>query len=297
MSSTKLSVGIVGLPNVGKSTLFNALMKRSVSAEGNYPFTTIKPCTGVVKVPDRRLESLAKIVVGPAALFSHPTSSPALRALDGSPSSAPPTTVPKIVPATVTFVDIAGLVKNAHKGEGLGNEFLGQIRNVDAIVHVIRNFFDDDVVHVEGNIDPKRDKEIIEIELELGGIKKPMIEWVNSDIEDFDKVDELIGDAYKLLDLITFYTIKPSFAKASEGQGAGQIISAWGIKKGSSILEAAEKVHTDFRRNFIKAEVINVDELLELGSWKNAKEKGRIRLEGKNYIMQNGDVVEFLISK
>jgi len=251
-----VSVGIVGLPNVGKSTLFNSLLKRQIADVANYPFTTIKPHTGVVEVPDEKLDKLSELI---------------------NPK--------KCIPASVTFVDIAGLVKNAHKGEGLGNEFLGQIRNVDAIVHVIREFEDKNVAHVMGEIDPKRDKEIIEIELELGGINKPTIEWTNSSKKDFENVDELIAKAYKLLDLITFYTVK-----------GGKEVRAWSIKKGKSALEAAEVVHTDFAKGFIKAEIINIDELLKLKSWKEAKAAGKVRLEGKDYAVQNGDVIEFKYS-
>lgn len=250
-----LSVGIVGLPNVGKSTLFNALLKRAIADVANYPFTTIKPHTGVVEVPDENLEKLCKLI---------------------NPD--------KCLPATVTFVDIAGLVRGAHKGEGLGNEFLGQIRNVDAVVHVVREFEDEKVPHVMGNVDPKRDKEIINIELQLGEIDKPTIEWRNKDLKDFKDVGELIKKTYKLLDLITFYTVK-----------GDKETRAWSIKKGSTALSAAERVHTDFVKKFIKAEVINVKDLLSLESWKNAKEKGKMSLEGKNYIVREGDVIEFKV--
>jgi small GTP-binding protein len=252
-----LSVGIVGLPNAGKSTLFNALLKRQIADTAPYPFTTIKPHTGIVKVPDRNLERLVKLV---------------------KPQKA--------VPAVVTFIDIAGLVKNAHKGEGLGNEFLGQIRNVDAIVHVIREFDDPKIAHVMGSIDPARDREIINIELALGDIDKPTIEWINKDLKDFENVDSLIKQAYELLKLITFYTIK-----------GGKEVRAWSLKEGSAVLEAAQVVHTDFAQNFIKAEVIRVDKLLKAGSWLKAKAKGLIRLEGRGYIMQNSDVVEFVFGK
>lgn len=256
MSST-LEVGIVGLPNVGKSTLFNALIKRQIADVANYPFTTIKPHTGVVEVPDEKLKKLCKLI---------------------SPQ--------KCIPATVTFIDIAGLVKNAHKGEGLGNEFLGQIRNVDAIVHVVREFEDENVSHVMGAVDPKRDKEIIEIELELGGIKKPTIEWINRQKKDFENVDELIKRSYKLLDLITFYTVK-----------GGKEVRAWSIKKGKTAIDAAEIVHTDFAKNFIKAEVININELLKTNGWKDAKEKGKVSLEGKDYVLKDEDVIEFKVGK
>jgi small GTP-binding protein len=252
-----LSCGIVGLPNVGKSTLFNALLKRQIADVANYPFTTIKPHTGVVEVPDENLERLCKLV---------------------KPL--------KCLPATVTFIDIAGLVKNAHKGEGLGNEFLGQIRNVDALVHVVRAFQDSNVPHVEGNVDPARDREIVALELELADIKKPTIEWLNKDKKEFENVDELIRKAYKLLNLITFYTIK-----------GGKEVHAWAIKEGTTALEAAGQVHTDFGQHFIKAEVITVQELLKVDSWKAGKNKGLVRLEGRDYVIADGDVVEFKIGQ
>ncbi|MDP2734644.1 MAG: DUF933 domain-containing protein, partial [bacterium] len=225
-----LKIGIVGLPNAGKSTLFNALLKRQVAPTAAYPFTTIKPHTGVVEVPDGNLKNLCELI---------------------KPE--------KCIPAAVTFVDIAGLVKNAHQGEGLGNEFLGYIREVDAVVHVIREFEDPAVPHVEGSVDPERDREIIGIELELGGIKKPTIEWVNRRRQDFEDVGGLIREAFRTLGLITFYTVK-----------GGKEVRAWSIRKESSALEAAGVVHTDFADNFVKAEVIGVGELLELGSWRAA---------------------------
>lgn len=250
-----LKVGIVGLPNAGKSTLFNALLKRQVSPEGKYPFTTIKPFTGVVPVPDEKLDRLAELV------------KPEI-----------------VVAATVTFVDIAGLVKGAHKGEGLGNEFLGYIRDVDLIVHVIRSFEDPEVAHVIGSIDPDRDRDIIVAELAEAGIDKPIVEWLNRDISDFDRLDDLIRRAYQTLGLITFYTIK-----------GGKELSAWALKRGESALVAAGKVHTDFAKKFIKAEVVNSDALLGAGSWKNAKEQGLVRLEGRDYVVADRDVVEFKV--
>lgn len=252
-----LSVGIVGLPNVGKSTLFNALLKRQIADVANYPFTTIKPHTGVVAVSDKKLEQLEKLV---------------------KPE--------KTVPATVTFVDIAGLVKGAHKGEGLGNEFLGQIRNVDAVVHVLRKFESKSVAHVMGSVDIERDKKIIKSELREGGIDKPTIEWVNDDKEKFNNLDELIIETYKLLKLITFYTIK-----------GGKELRATAIKKSANIIEAAEKVHTDFAQKFIRAQVIKVDDLIANGGWQTAKSKGRVRTEGRDYMVKDGEVIEFLVGK
>lgn len=250
-----LSVGIVGLPNVGKSTLFNALLKRQLSPTAGYPFTTIKPHTGVVPVPDDNLTKLGELL---------------------KPE--------KIVPATVTFVDIAGLVKGAHVGEGLGNEFLSYVRDCDLLVHVVRAFESSEAPHIEGSVDPNRDREIIKYELAAAGIDKPMIEWVNQDLAEFDNVDELIRSAYQRLGLITFYTVKGE-----------KELSAWSVKKGATALDAAGRVHTDFARKFIKAEVIPVQELRASGSWQKAKVAGKIRLEGREYRVKDRDVIEFKV--
>jgi hypothetical protein len=276
------------------------------------PFTTIEPHEAVVPVPDIDLEKLTKLI---------------------KPE--------KTIPATVTFIDIAGLVKGAHKGEGLGNKFLAKIHEVDAIIHVVRAFYDPQVVHVDARYETGSLKQIVEdigiinLELELGGIiSKPMTVVLNvgeDNIKSFDtrelivkvtekfkvdtlaisaKVEEelidfneverkeylkqvgigetglesLIKNAYKLLDLISFYTIK-----------GGKELSAWSLRRGSSAIEAAEKVHTDFAKKFIKAEVVSVDELLEYGGWKNAKDKGLIKLEGKDYKVRHKDVIEFKV--
>jgi small GTP-binding protein len=291
-----LSVGIVGLPNVGKSTLFNALASRRLAETAPRPFTTIEPHEVVVPVPDEKLKKLSELI-------------------------KPETTIP----ATVTFTDIAGLVKEAHKGEGLGNQFLAKIREVDAIVHVVRVFEDETVTHVQGKIEPKEDIEIVNLELELGGITgKPVIYVFNcgegelgsfqlggypginisakleEEIIDFSPeerkeylgqlgieasgLERLIKKAYEILDLVTFYTIK-----------GGKELHAWSLKKGANALEAAAQLHTDFAKNFIKAESINVDELLKLGGWKEAREAGKLRLEGKEYLVNDGEVVEFKI--
>ena len=275
-----LLVGIVGLPNSGKSTLFNALLKRQIANVAAYPFTTIEPNVGIVEVPDDDLIQLVDLI---------------------NPE--------KVVPAIVEFIDIAGLVKDAHKGEGLGNQFLAKIREVNAIIHIIRGFEEPSVSHYYGSIDPQRDKEIVDLELELAGIKKPTLYVLNISVnseqsavnsQNFLKVnaktgegvDQLIKAAYELLELITFYTIK-----------GGKETTAWGIKKGSNALEAAEKVHTDMARGFIKAEVINIDDLLksglpaQAGGWTQAKSLGKIRLEGREYLIQDKDVVEFKFSK
>jgi len=342
---SSLSCGIVGLPNVGKSTLFNALCARRLAETAPRPFTTIEPHEAVVAVPDENLEKLWELV-------------------RGDPSTSLRMTTPDKIPAVVTFIDIAGLVKGASQGEGLGNQFLGKIREVDAVIHVVREFTDPNVSHVHNKIDPKEDIEIVNLELQLGGIvDKPTIYVYNVDEKNVNKkgegiyppsrntesvcsrikaksfslrrdfapdeawgedtttvrsgelylcvkleeelmdlsaeerkaylrelgisqsgLEKLIQKAYLLLGLISFYTIK-----------GGKEIHAWSLKNGKTAFDAAAEVHTDFAKNFIKAEVINVSELLNLGGWKEAKEKGKVRLEGRDYIMKNGDVVEFKI--
>lgn len=327
-----ISIGIVGLANVGKSTLFNALVRGHQAKVADYPFTTIEPNVGMVEVPDNRLQQIANSLQ-----------------------------LNKVIPATIKFIDIAGLVKNAHQGEGLGNQFLSHIREVDAIIHVLDGF--------SGKSDPAEAKEIVEIELELAEIKKPTLYVLNIKEEDlndkishhgelgnqkwvanaappaggaectsFDnkrasnmlyisaKMEEelidladkeqkeylksyglnesglvrLIKESYKLLNLITFYTLKladsqrltansPHSAKATAG---GQI-QAWPILKGTKAPQAAGKVHTDMERGFIAAEVCAYEELIKYPSWIEAREKGKIRTEGKNYALQDGDVVHF----
>ncbi|MBI1984698.1 MAG: redox-regulated ATPase YchF [Candidatus Wildermuthbacteria bacterium] len=301
----KLSVGIVGLPNVGKSTLFQALTKKEVNI-ANYPFATIDPNVGVVEVPDPRLQKLAEL----------------------SKSA-------KIIPAIVEFVDIAGLVKGANKGEGLGNKFLASIREVAAIVQVVRGFPNQDIIHVEKTVDPLRDVDTINTELQLKDLettekgseipetqllaKKPVIYLLNADPKEVSQellqrmkslgpvvvanlkdelemqqlseeerkefgfvsyLPELITKAYEILNLITFLTT-----------GADET-RAWTIKRGSTAPQAGGAIHSDFEKNFIKAEVIQWEKLLEAGSWSQAAAKGWIRQEGKEYIVQDGDVIE-----
>ena len=321
----KLSMGIVGLPNVGKSTLFNVLTKIEVNI-ANYPFATIDPNIGVVLVPDERLGKLAEI-----------------------------SNSKKIVPAVVEFYDIAGLVKGANKGEGLGNQFLTHIREVSAVIQVLRVFKDGNIVHVEGEIDPVRDLDIIKIELilkdletvdkrlkkaesdaksgdkesirirdELKEVKielekenlilgkktgdlnlltaKPQIFLLNGKPEDVSEelknkikelnadyiimdlnnpkeTSELIKKSYEILDLISFLT-------TGEDE-----IRAWTIKRGTKAPEAAGVIHTDFEDKFIKAEIIKWDKLVSIGSWQAAKQKGWIMTEGKDYVMEDGDVM------
>jgi hypothetical protein len=302
----KLSVGIVGLPNVGKSTLFQALTKKEVNI-ANYPFATIDPNVGVVEVPDERVQKLSE------AFHSE-----------------------KTIPAVVEFVDIAGLVKGANKGEGLGNKFLASIREVAAICQVVRGFANADIIHVEKTVDPLRDIDTINTELQLKDLettekgseipetqllaKKPLIYLINADPKEVSQellekiknlggsfvvanlkdelemqqlldeerkefgfvshLPELITKAYEILNLITFFTTGPDETRA------------WTIKKGSTAPQAGGAIHSDFEKNFIKAEVIQWKKLLEAGDWSKAASLGLLRTEGKEYIVQAGDVIE-----
>ena len=359
-----LKCGIVGLPNVGKSTLFNTLTKAINAQAANFPFCTIEPNIGIITVPDERLDKLEELV---------------------NPQ--------KVLPTTVELVDIAGLVKGASKGEGLGNKFLGNIRSVDAIVHVIRCFDDDNVVHVDGSIDPIRDKEVIDTELQFKDLEsleklrtkaqksaksgdkvakkqvevstlyidhimqgksarsleidedsqlvikdlnlltiKPVLYACNvdensakngnkyveqliaiakeegaeilvisakieSEIVLMDKedqemfledlglkeagMDRLIKASYKLLALETYFT-------AGEKE-----VRAWTIHKGTKAPQAAGVIHSDFEKGFIRAEVIAYNDFVELGSEAACRDKGKLRVEGKEYIVQDGDILHF----
>ncbi|OHA65847.1 MAG: hypothetical protein A3D64_00065 [Candidatus Wildermuthbacteria bacterium RIFCSPHIGHO2_02_FULL_49_9] len=301
-----LSIGIVGLPNVGKSTLFQALTKKEVNIS-NYPFATIDPNVGVVQVPDERLERLSQLF-----------------------HSA------KTIPTVIEFVDIAGLVKGANKGEGLGNQFLARIREVDAICQVARCFSNADIVHVEKTVDPMRDIDTINIELELKDMeadekrssipesqllsRKPTLYLLNCDPKDVSKelqeqlkklgspyvianlkdelemqqlseeekkevgfvsnLPEFIRKCYELLDLITFFT-------AGEKE-----TRAWTVKRGALAPQAGGVIHSDFQERFIKAQVISWDKLLEAGGYTQAAAEGWVRTEGKEYAAQDGDVIE-----
>ncbi len=361
-TSTNLSIGIVGLPNVGKSTLFNALLKKQAALAANYPFATIEPNIGIVEVPDERVKLLSNLV-------------------EIEDKKSPD----KIVPAVVKFVDIAGLVKGASQGEGLGNKFLSHIREVDAIIHVLRFFEDENVVRA-GSTTPEEDKEVVNTELILADIAviekrlpqeerlarndkeiakkvavyKKLLEHLNSGkLAQHLDLDEQELEAIKDLQLITqkpvlhvFNISEEAFIEAQktklstegvyicakleselaglsqeeateymqelniEEPGLNKIIKkgyellglqtfftygpkevhAWTIKQGSTAPQAAGKIHTDFERGFIAAQVISIEILLKIEGWKRAREKGLIRSEGKNYVMQEGEVVEFRFS-
>lgn len=328
-----LKIGLVGLPNVGKSTLFNALLKKQQAYVANFPFATIEPNVGIVPVPDARLTALSPLF-----------------------NNAP------IVPATVEFVDIAGLIEGASKGEGLGNKFLNHIRQVDAICFVLRAFSDPDVIR-QGVKNPKEDLEILRLELELADSEmienhmkkknanvdelplfknKPFLVCLNIDESEvvrseeiaksyakelgidenqivvvcakieaelaslsdneqkeyldtigakFSALDNLIQKAFKTLGLITFLTAGEKEVRAWTISGA----SPDGVKEGITAQEASGVIHTDFMAKFIKADVCDFNDFVENKGWKQNRELGKVRSEGRDYIVKDGDVIEFKI--
>ena len=322
-----LSVGIVGLPNVGKSTLFNAFLKRQIAQVAEYPYTTIEPNVGVVEVPDERLDKLAEVISGNPSTHSVNTQG---RTEWNRSTTSLRTDQPKVVPAAIKFIDVAGLIKGAHQGEGLGNQFLAHIREVDAILHVVRAFDPTTasgqvIPHVMGDIDPNRDVEIVNLELELGGIKKPAIYVLNvaesdinrdfnlpfayikvcaklefelADLSDAEQkqyqkalgveklgLEQVIGKSYQLLNLITFFTI-----------AGGKMVQAWPVKAGTEMIEVAGIVHSDMERGFIAAEVCDWQKLTEVGSWLAARASGLIKTCGRDEKVVDGLVVEFKFS-
>ncbi len=353
-----LKIGIVGLPNAGKSTLFNALLKKQVAFAANYPFATIEPNVGVVPVPDERLAKLAEITKVEDKLEK----------------------LPPLRPATVEFVDIAGLVKGASEGEGLGNKFLAHIREVNIICNVVRFFPDSNIIHTEGTIDPNRDREIVETELVLADLQtlnkqtEPKMNATKEDSARYElaqKLKTLMNggkhahdvltdpDERELIKPLQLLTMKPVVivANVSEDQpqslqgeslkavsicaetesqlsampeqeqkeylaslgltssGLDLLIKkayetlglisfltcgiiearAWTIEKGMLAPQAAGVIHTDFEKKFIKCDTVAFDDFISLGGWKKAREAGKARSEGKEYVMQDGDVVEFKI--
>lgn len=353
---SSLKVGIVGLPNVGKSTLFNALLGKQQALAANYPFATIEPNVGVVAVPDERLQKLAQVVNSQ-----------------------------NIVPATVEFLDIAGLVKGAASGEGLGNKFLSHIREVDLVCHVLRHFEDGDILR-EGSVEPKSDYEVIVSELilkdletvekqegtvrKMGGewhifwkklyehlnsgkqaktlvVSEKEMEWIKTlflltmkdEVAVVNISEGQIGNALEIeqefsskiglpvvalnakleselsglgreaaMELLSEYGITESgldrLIRLSYGKlglmsflTAGEKeVRAWTIRAGSKAPQAAGVIHTDFEKKFIRAKACSFTDFVELGGWKNASEKGKVRMEGRDYLMQEGDVVEFMVS-
>jgi GTP-binding protein YchF len=361
-----LSVGIVGLPNVGKSTLFNALLKKQAALAANYPFATIEPNVGIVPVPDGRLAQLAAVIQRETGVN------------------------PPLVPATVEFVDIAGLVAGASKGEGLGNKFLSHIREVSAIAHVLRAFTDEEIIRA-GAVDAKSDYQVVETELQLADLAsvekqrepkgvtdkmvrmrwevvqklvhglnsgisardvlasdeereiarelglltaKPQLFVLNVDESDLAHAAELRKKYAAMLGVdvencvVISAKIESELASLNESEQADYMkdlgvtesglerltrvayhtlglqsfltagekeIRAWTIRQGATAVEASGVIHTDFMKKFIKANIASLQDFIALGGWKGVRESGKLRQEGKEYIMRDGDVVEFMI--
>ena len=278
-----LKCGIVGLPNVGKSTLFNALTKAGIAAE-NYPFCTIEPNVGIVEVPDNRLSKLADIV---------------------KPE--------RILPATVEFVDIAGLVAGASKGEGLGNQFLAHIRETDAIVNVVRCFEDDNVVHVNGKVDPLSDIETIETELclaDMGTVEKAIVRYAKqarANDKEAARVLAILEQCQAQLNEVKpiralgldeedLFAIKSlGLITAKPAMYVGNVAED-GFENNDTAPQAAGVIHTDFERGFIRAQTIAYADYVQYKGEQGAKEAGKMRAEGKEYVVQDGDVLNFLFN-
>jgi GTP-binding protein YchF len=286
-----LRAGIVGLPNVGKSTLFNALTAQQAALAANYPFATIEPNIGVVPVPDGRLQILSDLVKAK-----------------------------KIVPATIEFVDIAGLVRGASKGEGLGNQFLANIRETDTIVQVVRCFEDENIVHVEGSVNPLRDIETIQLELVLADLAsvekrreraqktaKGGNKEAKAEIDVLDKIQpvleegrparsvELTDGERAIAKQFFLLSTKPTIfaANVDENSLANPDENPHVRVVQEFAAQAAGEIHSDIERGFIRAEIVGYDDLIRVKSQAAAREQGLMRLEGKEYIMQEGDIVNF----
>jgi len=283
------------LPNAGKSTLFNALLGRQIANVAEYPFTTIEPNVGVVEVPDGRLQRLSEIInearswkveAGKEARSSKLEKSSLKHPASSQASSVKSQASVKVVPAAIKFIDIAGLVQDAHKGAGLGNQFLGKIRECQAILHTVRVFENPQAAHPLGSIDPERDIKIINNELQQAGIQKPTFVYLNKEYPNESALDEIIKNCYKLLDLITMFTVE-----------GGRQVQAWPVKRGMVIGQAVEMIHSDFAKKFIRAEVVPFDKFDAAGSYSEAKAKGWVRVEGKDYVVKDGDVVTVRITR
>src|SRR2546430_2776699 len=256
-----LRAGFVGLPNTGKTTLFNAVTSQTTAVNANYAFSTSKPNVGVVAVPDERLAPLAKLVK-----------------------------TEKIVSATVEFVDIAGLVRGSSQGEGIGNQFLHAIRETDTMIHVVRCFDNESVPHVEETLDPRRDIETIQIELALADLAT--VERRRERVQKTAKG----GDKAARAELAVLDKLQPALEEFKPARSVAlneKEARAWTIPQNSRAQDAAGAIHSDIARGFIRAEIVGYEDLMRAGSYATAREQGLLRLEGKDYIMQEGDIVNF----